>query len=100
MEIAAGEGGVEVVETRGLADVVVHAGFQAALAVALHGVCRHRDDADAGGGGIRADAAGGFVTVELGHLAIHEDDVVGSGFEGFEHFEAVGGDFDGVAEIA
>ena len=45
--VAAGQirqGLVQVVESDGFGEVAVHAGFEAALAVALHGVGRQRDD--------------------------------------------------------
>ena len=42
--------------------------------------------------GAGADALGGFVAVEFGHLAIHEDEVVGPHVERGEDFEAVVGD--------
>lgn len=83
------QGGFEFVQSNGLGDVVVHAGLEANVAVPLHGVGGHRDDPDAGA--LRAQAAGGFVAVHLGHLAVHEDDVVGLAFEGFEDLKAVGG---------
>ena len=61
-----------------LGDVPVHPGFEAALAVALHGVGRHGDDRDvltARGPLALADRGGGLEAVHLRHLHVHEDQV-------------------------
>ncbi len=42
-----------------------------------------------------ADRGGGGVAVELGHLAVHEDRVVGAVAEALEHLAAVLGDVGG-----
>src|SRR5207244_2358125 len=82
-------GGVDLVtgvQTCALPILAVHAGGEAQLAVALDGVGGERDDrpvaASAAGqracrralGG--ADGASCLEAVQLGHLAIHQDDVV------------------------
>ena len=57
-------------------EVIVHAGVEAALAV-FGGDARGQGDD--GGLGLTltcANGAGGFVSVHLGHVAVHEDDVV------------------------
>ena len=60
----------------GLGDVIVHPGRQACLAVPGHRVRRHRDDPERPVRPLRADPPGRAEPVELGHLDIHEDDVV------------------------
>lgn len=83
----------------GFAEVVVHAGGSAGLAVADEGVGGEGDDVGGGaGGGMGAEVAGGFEAVHLGHLDVHEDDVVGLALDGGEDLEAVGGEVGAVAE--
>ncbi len=83
----------------GLDEVVVHARRQAALAVAGHRVRGHRDDRQPRLAGALAlagaDRGGRGVAVELGHLAVHEDGVVGGRREHLERLAAVLGDVDG-----
>ena len=43
--------------------------------------------------------AGGFQSVHLGHHHVHEDEVVGLAVEGFEGFDAVGGDVGAIAHL-
>ena len=76
----AGQRRVEVLRAQRLGQVVVHARGEAALAVALHRVGRHRDDRQRGGPRLlaAADLARGRVAVELGHLAVHEHERVAS----------------------
>ena len=90
----------EVGRGDGFGEVVVHAGVEAAFAVAVHGVGGHGDDGELFPAVVGADGAGGFDTVEFGHLDVHEDEVVVAGGEGFEGLFAVGGDVDDVAAFA
>ena len=72
------ESGGEAGHDHRLAQVVIHARREALLAVAIHRVGRQRDDRDPGSSCLAlADRARGRVAIELGHLAIEEDDVVG-----------------------
>ena len=66
----------QLVDAYRLGEVIVHAGRDAHLAVALHRVGRHRDDARALAGAARADRARGLETVHFGHLHVHQDDIV------------------------
>ena len=62
-----------------LPDVVVHPGREARLALLEHGVCGHGDDAGSRlGRPTLADPPGCVEPVELGHLHVHQDDVVGA----------------------
>ena len=89
----------QLVEGHRLDEVIVHARRQALLAVALHGLRRHRDDARAlVSGPPGADGAAGLEAVELRHLDVHENDVVGGLFEPREHLASVPSDVRGVAE--
>ncbi len=97
-ELALDAGG-DVAEFDRLGDVVVHAGGEAGVAIALEGVGGEGDDAGlALGGEVGADLAGGLEAVHLGHLEVHENEVVGAAFEGAEGFEAVGDSVGAVAE--
>ncbi len=59
----------------GLGHVIVHAGFDAFLAVPLHGIGGHRYDEKWLPIGL-AYRTGGGVTVHHGHLAVHQDEIV------------------------
>lgn len=84
----------------GFAGVVVHAGFEALLAVAFEGVGGHGDDPGAALDGVLgAEAAGAFEAVHDGHLHVEEDYVVGVAGDGGEGFGAVEGVGGGVAEF-
>ena len=80
--------------------VLVHPGGEAGLAVLTHRIRRHRDDARAG---LRrpalADPPRGIETVQLGHLHVHEHDVVGLPVERRQHLEAVRRHVRAVAEL-
>ena len=76
-----GDGGAEEADEDGridgFVDVLVHPDGETLLAGTGHGVGGEGDDGDAGPGLLGGtDAAGGFVAVHAGHLAVHEDDVV------------------------
>src|SRR5690606_25680835 len=86
------EGGGQVPFAGGLGDVVVHAGGEAFFAVAFHRVGGHRDDVEVGEAFLSPEAAGGFVAVELGHVAIHQDRVVVAPLECLEGLKAIGGE--------
>ena len=82
----------QVVALDGLGEVVVHPGLDAPLAVARHRVRGHRDDRHARpalGGLAGADAARRLEPVELGHLAVHEHEVVPRAAERLERLDAV-----------
>ena len=79
----------------GLGDVVVHSGFDAALAIGLHSVSSHGDDDGVAAGRLgAADLFGGLIAIHHGHLAIHENEVVAIGGDHIDGFLAVGGEFD------
>ena len=82
----------------GLGQVVVHARGEAHLAVAAHGVRRHRDDPQRPVGPLPADPPGRLEAVHLGHLHVHQDDVVRLPLDGVEHLEPVLGDVRRVAD--
>ena len=85
-------------EFHGLGDEAVHADFQAAVAVAGHGVGGEGNDAGLPVGWQRAaDADGRFNTVEFRHLEVHEDELIGALGDGLDGFEPVG---DGVGFVA
>ena len=66
------EGGGEGRKDDGFAEKVVHAGGDAAFAVLVHGAGGEGDDGEIGEGAAPgAKFAGGFVAVEVGHLAVH-----------------------------
>ena len=95
------EAGVQQVAGDRLGQVVVHARVQAALAVAGHGVGGHGHDRQVAHGGLAgfdlAPAAGGRVTVQHRHLAVHQHQVVGVAGHLRQRDLAVGG---GVAFVA
>jgi len=95
----AGEHVAQRFEADGFAEVVVHAGFEALFAFTAHGIGGHGDDAHGGAVGAGADAAGRLVAVEFGHLAIHEDKVVGADVERGEDLESVAGDIGLVTDV-
>src|SRR5580704_5154374 len=61
----------------GLAYVVIHSGDDAFFSIAIHGAGGHGDDRDVSATGTftRSNGGGGFETIHLGHLHIHEDEV-------------------------
>ena len=69
------EGGGDIGDLHGLAQVIVHAGREAEFAITLHGVGGERDDPGPlmPVGKRLNDAPGGFEAVHLGHLHIHEN---------------------------
>ena len=90
----------ELLRADRLGEVVVHPGGEARLAVLDHGVRRHRDDAGAGLCRPRAQiSARGVETVHLGHLHVHQHDVVGLPLESLERLEAVRRDVGAVAQL-
>ena len=77
-------------------------GVEARFPVALHGVGGHGDDPDrqyAAFGWDRAgpDLPGCFEAVHLGHLDVHEDEVVRELLDGLDGLDAVRGDVGAVA---
>ena len=77
-----GEDPFELSEVEGFGEVVVHAGGEAAFAVAEESVGGEGDDGRLGGAG--ADGGSGGEAVHLRHLAVHENEVVGISFgEGY-----------------
>lgn len=82
-----------------LGNVVVHAGLDAALAVALHGVGGHGDDDVAIPRCFRAaDFRSGFVAVHDRHLTVHEHQVMRSGANHFGGFFPIRGDIDSASQ--
>src|SRR5438067_427187 len=61
----------------GLRNVVVHAGLQATLAIAIHGARGKTHDRDVPPGFLfrLADGRRGLQAIELGHLDVHQDHV-------------------------
>ncbi len=61
------------------------------LAIALHGVGRHRDDRHVGAGRpfARADGFGRLEAVHLGHLHVHQHHVEGFALDALDRFSAV-----------
>lgn len=80
----------QLIKVDGFAEVVVHAGGQAILAVLAGGVGRYRDD-DGLGVFVCADEACSFQAVHFGHLDIHKYEVVAILPELFEDFFSIGG---------
>ena len=81
-----------------LGQVVVHPGRQAHLAVAFHRIGRHRHDPRPGlARPARADPAGRLEPVQLGHLDVHEHDVVDAPLDGGDGLEPVARDVRQVA---
>lgn len=93
------EGGGELVEADGFAEVVVHAGGEAKLAVAVDGVGGEGDDPGVAVVGVAsAQLAGGLEAVHLGHLDVEEDDVEGGAGGDVEHLESIADDLGLVAK--
>ena len=84
-----------------LAQVVVHPGGDAALAVALHRVRGHGDDRRAARRALQAaDLGRRGVAVQHRHLAVHQHRRVGLAAQGVDRLAAVGGDVDAVPAAA
>src|SRR5262249_2110234 len=73
-----GENGAdELVDADRLRDVALHAGFEARLAVAVHGVRGHRDDPRPPlQGHLLHDRTRCLEAVHFGHLHVHEHEIV------------------------
>ena len=96
--VADGVGELAAVDRLG--DVVVHAGGQTLLRIALHGVGGHGDDRHVGPAAVQApDRGGRLEPVHLRHLDVHEDEIVGKIADRLDRFPAVGGDIDAVAQL-
>ena len=70
------QGGQHSLHTDGFGEVIVHAGFDTEVTVALHGIGRHGNDRNAGHifpGRPVADLTGGFIAIHFRHLAVHQD---------------------------
>ena len=80
-----------------LGDVVVHAGVEASLAVAVHRMGGHRDHRRAAALLAAAQLAGRLVAVHVGHLAVHQDRVVAPRGERLERLAPVADDVDAAA---
>lgn len=80
----------------GFAEVIIHAGLEAFVTVADHGVGGEGNDWQVGAGRLfkGAQLCGGLIAVEYGHLAVHEDDTVGACGDHVEGFAAIGGEVD------
>ena len=79
-----------------LGQMAVHAGLQTALPVAGAGIGRQGHDRDAPprGGFFLPDRPGRFQTVHLGHLHVHEDQVVGLSGQLGQRLGPTAGNFD------
>ena len=88
----------ELADLERLADVTIHAGLEAALAVAAHRKGGHGDNWDVGFAAAlaRADRRGRLEAVELGHLDVHEDEIERVALERVEDLAAVPDDGDAV----
>ena len=88
------EGGLEVGLADRLGEIAVEAGGQAALAIALHGVGRQRDDRHVAAAFslALANRPERLEAVHLGHLQVHQDDVEAGCLERGEGRAAVRGD--------
>ena len=87
------EGGAQFLDTEGFGDEIVHARFEAVGALFVHGAGGQGDDPRAmiRVGRLGAKLAGRLVSVDVRHLAIHEDDVVAKGLGLGEGFGSVMG---------
>jgi hypothetical protein len=85
------DGSVELLGADGLGEVAVHAGGEAALAIALHGVGRHGDDGHMFARlplALSQQPRGGEA-VQLRHLHVHQHEVEGFAGECVQRFAAV-----------
>ena len=85
-----------------LGEIVVHARGDAALAVAAHRVSRQRDDRDIvipDSGPWVTNPSGGGIAIDLGHLTVHQHQVVILLCEPVETFPSVFHRISGVAEL-
>ena len=85
-----GQGPGQLLEPDRLREVVVHAGLEAQLALALHRVRRHRDDVRPRSRPPLVDAPGRLEPVHLRHLDVHEHRVVGLALERLQRLDPVG----------
>ncbi len=97
------EGDGEFLGADRFGEVVVHPGSDARFAVALHRVGGHRHDPDRlrpalGWGRAGPDLAGCLQAVHLGHLDVHQHEVVRESLDGLDGLDAVRGDIGAVAE--
>ena len=76
----ASQGVVKNGDVDGFRYVIVHADGQAAFPVAGQGIGGHGDDGQLPGAGQPAYGFGGGVAIHDRHVAIHQDQVVGSEF--------------------
>lgn len=74
------------------ADVVVHAGSQTTVAIALKGLRGDGNDGDAWTLLTGADPSRGFEAVHFRHLAVHQDQIIARGPETLHGFEAASDD--------
>ncbi len=82
-----------------LADIVVHARRETQLAVALHGVGGHGNDPRSlFGRPVLVDTARGLQAVELGHLHIHQHNIVVLAGQRVEHLQTVASHIRAVAQ--
>ena len=92
------QGHLEYFDLNGLGEVVIHACRQAFLAVALHGVGCHGDNAWAlFAGPPLMNGARGFQAVHFRHLHVHQNYVIALALRGLQDFQAVGDDVSPVA---
>src|SRR6266404_5798803 len=61
----------------GFGYVLVHAGFEASFAIAVHGVRGHGNDGSVSSAHLLlvADTPGGLETIHFGHMHIHDDQI-------------------------
>ena len=87
-----------------LADVLIHACFQAAFAVALYGIGRQGDDRNVPLERAvfleLANRAGGLESIQIGHVAIHQNQVEPAGFSGLDRGDPVAHAFTSRASLS
>lgn len=75
-------------------DVVVHSGLQTAFPIAFHRVGGDRHDRHRLAAAVqRPDTAGCLKSVQPGHLAVHEDQIVAAGGECLDGLDSARRDF-------
>ena len=91
---------LQITDTDGLGNVIIHAGLQTLFAIAYERVAGHGDDARAfPGGPTLTNLAGRFEAIHLRHLHVEKQYVVGLLFQRLEDFQAVAGNVSAVPQL-